>query len=953
MRYNKLVNALYSQYKAEDRVNRMVYSKTIDLMRQGFDTIRVDGSFDILTSESEGWTQLYHTINESVPCYVQLIVFSGASSYKGRQIKIEHKMDYKDLFKKAVDHLFQLYNGLSNDGSPIQSMVCTITPFGDNQGSTISYLANLIDSNKQYNCLLSLIASSGIDINPFLDAYKIFDPDSEQYRSMLDCGLEKIYKDNHREFTVDDIIPYVNIPISCRSISILCKILDIKLEVFTGLKKYIKGLKPISSYNTHGYHNLNVVVENGHCNKVITSKKITSSCIVDSFKEIPSNCCYIEYSDKGFINYYLTPIDDTYCIHKTYDETIYGVDDLLCIDDSRCLYRMICKEYKLVKPHPIINKVLKSSDVFIGMNVIEQLDSLKQYYRYDINSCYSSYSTSLYYKGFPNGLLYTNDCITDYTCFIVCSKVVFLDSIREKLEWLGIMLSTGSCITLLDYYKYRDLGITIEIDYVIDTDRWVDINMQEIMLEYGMKDCKSTRNSCIGWFLCGGISESLHRNIKIKNEAEYKMLIEDCTRNGLLFSRRDDILSVDIPKSEDHTEAMLNIHSYFMSYARWKLIDGLMLEESLGNRCVGYKTDMLIFCKESTLLKVDNKMGNWKLEHGDLNIQWYAKTRTVYSIKDNTSNLISNNKLPMIRYKSRCIEGPAGVGKSYEARTSTSISTVLCCPTWQLVNDSNCKIARTTESLFHLSKSYEDFLKLGIKMPLLIYVDECPLLSSSELEEMKKRAKNSIFCYIFDWCQKLGIKECVDYKWFIDQGCKIETIIRHDKCRVNREDGEWLDSLRGLPYKEIVERSLTKLTVIDSIDSIDYNCCSLDKFPHYISGSWKKIKRFNKQFESKMIPCVDLKVSCRGGKKERKKSMKSIDCESIWWNKSSMNDKCCLEDVVCKHTCIPDIGMTVDSCLGSTLMRPVLIDYKTLIRGDSLYIALTRTNLKNIYLIDL
>jgi hypothetical protein len=982
--YRESVAALFD-FEENNRINSYtIYNHNMTLLSEGYTMIDVQKAFAISNYAikiTPGWIELQNIINESVPCTVQLIVYDKANrAYMGSPINIQYAdPDFSLLFQKVIDNLFNTYRGIAYNDSTLQTsllkinkMLCYITPNGRNSKTDVYYVANNISTN----CVLAMLTKDGYDTQEFISKYMIYDPTSQAYSDHVANQLEQYCLDNSLDNTFDtqDIISQINVPMSSVSLKVLAKMLNIRIRIYSGLRKHMK-CQPIMTYNNHNQKTYDIIVENGHCYKVRDKYKVSDKQIVEDFNSIPNDAYYIDYDADGKVNYYLTenPLKPlTYIIHKTFDEAQYYLKDHMMLSDSKALFDIITKDYSITKPHDVISKILKSSELFIGCNV-RQLNPTQQYYKYDLNSCYSSYDTKPYYQGFPNGLLYTTPYISHSTAFVVIKSIISQDDyIMNTLRWLGINISEGMCLTIIDYDKLTNLGIHLELDYCIDTDRWIDIDIRDKMREYSMPISKQTINSAIGWFLCGGVDGYIHKNIKVSNESEIKCLIKDCEENNITYKIRPQMVSVDIPTDTYYSKALLNVHSYFLAYARWALIDGLLSEESHGNQCVGYKTDMLIFTNEQTTLQVDSKIGNWKLETKPLNDVWFLKKETTYEQIDYTSNLLSNNKLPMINSPYRMVDGSAGIGKSREARNDKAVSTTLTCPSWKLVNDSSsqeypCDIARTNEGLFYLTRDHH-FLKFNkTKFPYLIYVDECQTYSPFEIQEMIDRAPSSMFYFIFGSNQSLGIKEHVDRSWFIAHGTTIRDIVREPymKCRHTYEDGVYLDTLRGMIFDNIVDNILDN-PVINKIEG-DYDFSQHDhhteedQFPIFVSGCWDTIRKFNKSFESKVVPYIDIKHSTVNKRKTKKQGMISSSDPSIWWDKKGMEKSFYQDDKLITSNKAPDgktrlvnIGCTVDALLGSSCKRKLIIDFRSLSRGDALYIALTRCDsLSNIYLIDL
>jgi hypothetical protein len=981
--YEAMLDALYMREEELRAESYQVYSHNIELLKEGYTLIDVQHAFDITNPNHtipSGWIELQDIINESAPANIQIIVYDNQGrAYMGSPIYIQSKEDnFRVLFKKVIDNLFNTYRGIAHNDQEISmstlkitKMLCYITPIGRNKDINVYWVADSLKTN----CVIKMLNQDGYDTQEFLSKYKIYDHTSQAYSDHVLQSLKEYCELNKLDntYSIDDIIPQINVPMSCVSLKVLAKMLNLRIRIYTGLRKHM-STHPIMVYNNHNQKTYDIIVENGHCYKIKDKYKISGKHIVDDFYHIPNDAHYIDYQDDGKVNYYL--IEDplkplSFIIHKTYDESKYYLSDNMIVNDAKSLFKLIKQDYHLTKPHEVISKVLRSSELFIGCNV-RQLDSSKQYYKYDLNSCYSSYHTREYYQGFPNGVLYTTPLVSSKTAFVVIKSIISQDDyIIDTLRWLGITISAGLCLTIVDYNKLTNLGIDLELDYCIDTNEWVNIDIRDKMREYNMPINKQTINSAIGWFLCGGVDNHIHKNIKYFNESEVKCLIRDCENNNIQYKVNKDMVSVDIPVDTYHSEALLNIHSYFLAYARWALIDGLLSEESHGNQCVGFKTDMLIFTNPQTTLTIDNKIGNWKLEDKQLSDVWYLKKEITYIQEDHSLHLLANNKLPMIHNPYRVIDGSAGMGKSREARNDKSASTALTCPSWKLVNDSSseshpCSIARTNEGLFYLSRDYH-FLKLNkTKFPYLIYIDESQTYTSDELQEMMNRAPSSMFYFIFGSNQSLGIKKHVDRSWFIQQGMTIKDIVRDPSsiARHTYEDGLYLDQLRGQSYNNIVSNILSN-PVISIVDSYDFsqhdNHTKEEDFPIFISGNWDTIKKFNAKFNSKQIPYIDINHSIQNKHKVKRQGMTSQDDPSIWWHKKGMEKSYYQDDELItsnkapsQKTKLVNIGCTVDALLGSSCKRKLIIDYNSLSRGDALYIALTRCDtLSNIYLIDL
>jgi hypothetical protein len=814
-------------------------------------------------------------IINSIPCNVSItMVDNDQEEHRSSPIYVNE--EHRNTSAKDVAHVIRNMFDRYAMGRIVE-IFFVITPKATNQDFRITYVAQ----GKQMNCMIKLSQDKGIDCTSFLTKYPMYD--TQNVLPMDDFALNRLSEETNCQYNIYS------------AIARLCLNNEVDPHHIYGSQGKYERTKKV-----------NAILENGHCSLLRSRPKedVSQRIIYHSQEELDQAflewgiCIYPEYSKEGQLSYFYgyktLNVNEPLVIHKKYDERLYTLDNVNIVDDSQALFHLCLRDYNIIEDCQIITDCIKSSEVFLGCNLVKEYDSNTIHYAYDCIANYPSCVNYINYGGFPCGRkAMSSILVEDQTSHCIIKSVNCSSKLSTWLRRFNIVLVEGLCITYLDLLKYREMGIEIEVDYYIICDRWEVINLYQLMDKYKVgnhsteKERKIVRNSTIGKFISGGINGIISRTVKCMNNSEEKMIITDCEKLGWSYYREGNNMHIEIEK--ETKGAYMGVHSWFLSYAKWLVFDAIRLEESVGNTLVGYKTDMIMFEKECQLLKLGTKPGQWKVE-GVNEAFWQRKTIkndiVDYSLLSHHKQYTRSNGY--LIYDSlgvfdKCIKGNPGIGKSMEARTPNRAGVALTDPTWELVGDHNVDHATTNASYFHLTLSDEAFfIKKGKKvMPLICYIDEAHYYESKHLDMMRRRAPYTIFIYLYDNNQQLGIVECVTDQWFDDRNIIISEIKReaNKDYRHTYDYGCWLDKLRGMSHAEIAQeckKKYQKYITFDSSKTYDNE----EDWPKFVIDNHKKIKEINNMFRMNpnvtKIPCIAIdKTWCtiNGKKVQRRKKV--------------------------------------------------------------------------------
>ena len=155
------------------------------------------------------------------------------------------------------------------------------------------------------------------------------------------------------------------------------------------------------------------------------------------------------------------------------------------------------------------------------------------YFELDANKHYVSYEKNPQYIGFPTNNLFP----TKYTPHI---KFAFaaIKSITNAPKCYRILYNGKSIITYPTYNWLIESGATVEIDYVLLTDKFQDVSIVDFsnnqLHDDPNKDTKMKlfRNQLIGRTITGGMKEEKTVNLSFTNYIEKEQMIHECQKYG-------------------------------------------------------------------------------------------------------------------------------------------------------------------------------------------------------------------------------------------------------------------------------------------------------------------------------------------------------------------------------------------------------------------------------------
>jgi hypothetical protein len=593
----------------------------------------------------------------------------------------------------------------------------------------------------------------------------------------------------------------------------------------------------------------------------------------------------------------------------------------------------------------------------------------------DHNKNYMSYKRSEYYMGFPTNILVP--ITTDYKpvngnkiLFVICHDIDNPPSYFCHLY----EYSAGPITLPYPVYQYlQSQSIEISVDYYlmgqtqdIDIYEFADECKQNGWVNNDLVDLKKFTNSLAGRAISGGLSETMKMTVITSTDDELDQLIQECHSNNLRFSIQstdNGNMSITI-HYKNNNSGLFHFHSYILGYASIHIMK--KWHELEANQCkvLGFNTDAIIYKSDNNYITPTGiNVGEWKYENINTK-SYYAKLH----ISDNDLECYADYPSPdrpIIYSASQLridhntfINGPAGIGKSYEWITSPLYDQIYLTPTILLREaikngDVSFINTHTMHKYFQPQIANDDKIhnmRVRNRIPHLhkyIIIDEATMYSLEQWNIILRRSGKSILVVLGDFeqiCNEAsGIK--VSRKYFEDNNFEIQDIVRTPDMhsRHSYDDGLILDSLRGLSISEQVDKLINEnvntAVIEDAIRKITNNDHSF-----FISDTHNKLHNAN--LAAKVYCATNNILFPVREKKNKLITRIPVDSIDIWWGRKRMNDEMPLG---LKYE--PAFAITPDSVQGCTIDKPLYID-ANMYRQGAFYTAATRTRkLSDIYLV--
>jgi hypothetical protein len=320
--------------------------------------------------------------------------------------------------------------------------------------------------------------------------------------------------------------------------------------------------------------------------------------------------------------------------------------------DEQLISKIFREKYGLFRvKDQNIHEIVRSSEIFIGREMLKTPCADSTIHACDANRNYVSYRYNKYYRNFPTRDMYVarSDRVTPNTVFVNCTinsaPKSFLYLAKYKLG-TSIVIPRPVYDYLLDaagvedsikiHYTVEQIGPTLDIDIPAFGD--------ELRLKYGKSESemKLLCNSLIGRSIAGGVSETAKLTVTC-NEIEKNQLIAEAIEGDFTFSvvprggnncagslypatqtyenihelfdylPQDEakaaadaviagcnstpsyIVTVDYKKSAKSGSGLFYFHSYILGYALTAVAQQWDLLEASGAEICGYCVDCLVY----------------------------------------------------------------------------------------------------------------------------------------------------------------------------------------------------------------------------------------------------------------------------------------------------------------------------------------------------------------------
>lgn len=768
--------------------------------------------------------------------------------------------------------------------------------------------------------------------------------------------LKSIYK-KHPEL-IPGIREYV--PIDHDIIESIATRAKLCLKFYTPI-----GLKldvPWHSINDTAHRKIiNIKIENGHA--TIADKRIKVTNIEYHSADIPFKkpdepTIVDHFTIDKTCYYYIDLQNGIYTLHKTFRPSSFtnvpGDDTsseyTFCTSQQMIQAKQFKAEFNLTPIYdPIIRKIVKSAEHFIGRKALSQLDLSKNYVQFDSNGNYVSYETVPEYKGFPSNKLYPVKL--EYAnpanaAFYILSNIEGApESFNQLYEY-----SSGPITLPAPVYDYLiSEGSTIHVVFVLEAPHQ-EISIVDYVDRFHKRESageektphKKLRNSLIGRCITGGIKEFDRVVVEYDNTSEQDRLMLECQTHNIDYCDRGTFITAHLPKK---TSGIFHFHAYILGYASIKVMRKWMELEYSGRTVKAFCVDALVV--EGNDAPYNNYIiGDWKIEP--------IKSHYLDCIPKSDCDFPEREQVPIpilndlpIPTRKVVIAAP-GIGKSFRYLSQPYHDQIAAAPTHKLVNSQKTLFPNThTGHMLFQMLMEEDYMVTNLrnqsKIPrshAVTIIDEFTKYDQNEMDMILRRGANTTFILTGDFEQITTDNHnfgAVTLEYLQSNGFAVEYMARNpsdsEHHRHSFEYGTRLDNLRGRTPRQQKTMILNDptWTHIDDITGL------IDVDTKIIVGDHIRAGYFNELAKLQLtglFPVVTKAV--QGSPKEY--SLQPTNSPLIWWGRQKMTDKCPKDK---KYE--PFLAVTADCIQGETIESTLIIDIEHLDRAGTLYTAITRT----------
>lgn len=608
-------------------------------------------------------------------------------------------------------------------------------------------------------------------------------------------------------------------------------------------------------------------------------------------------------------------------------------------------------------------EVIRASEHLLGTQKFSKITN-KELYLCDINKAYPSFQTHPLYPRFKLPLGYynmgtLNMPVLDIVSLSGWSRISNVKLNHQLLTNIAY-LQEGCVYTHVRLYHLLTNNLasfTIDMTIVSQPEH-IDMPFNyETILNH---EEKRFNNAFIGNMIASNKENKKYYTSEDPQELE--QIIYDAKKDeNTLYATRISEKVVEISSKITEKKGLYNIHSYIIDYAQTIMIDGMLSQYD--KDIVAFHTDGFFTEKEPTIVS-SRTWGAFKVEKKRINFESKdtAPVHKPYTVP---------TYLPEITPYSRTLTiGPPGSGKSRQVFTNGLYSSILTCPTHHLKINHTSNMKTSTLPDRRLD-TYHKYFQLGCtyeRETIIyenIYIDECSMISKEVLAHLHEFAtKHRLNIHMIGDIDEDGIHQLPPVSTATCKATPLEwsdfasyNITRASGARrQNAEDCLFLDSLRTLPYYQILElvKNRVKTCSVDDVSAL-YTEDTLG-----VVSLHARAKVLNnivyKRDMTNNVPTIRLRSTMN-----RKKNgevcvangelltipRKEVQLSRIFMDRTSATQ-------TAPSGTMYELGYfnTCDAVQGMTHRGRLIIDTVGAHRENLLYTALTRaTDLDNVYLI--
>ena len=476
-------------------------------------------------------------------------------------------------------------------------------------------------------------------------------------------------------------------------------------------------------------------------------------------------------------------------------------------------YKKWKKTHNLRAPSDPYYEVIRSSEHLLGTQCFLK-NTGKELYLCDINKAYPSFQTHALYTRFKLPLGYYNmGVLKDMTTLEVVSLTgwsrVSNITLNHQLLTDIAYLQEGCVYTHVRLYHILVSNLasfTIDMTIVSQPEH---IEMPFLTDTILTDTEKRFNNAFIGNMIASNKENKKYYTSEDPRELE--QIVYDAKKDeNTLYATRISEKVVEVSSKITEKKGLYNVHSYIIDYAQTIMIDGMVSQYD--KDIVAFHTDGFFTEKEPTIVS-SRVWGAFKVERKRINFE-SKDTAPVHR------QVPIPTYLPEITPYSRTLTiGPPGSGKSRQVFTNGLYSSILTCPTHNLKNTHKDNMKTSTLPDRRL-ETYHKYFQLGCAYERdaiiyeNIYIDECSMISKEVLAQLHEFAtKHRLNIHMIGDIDEDGIHQLppvstptckatpLEWSDFVSYNITRATGQR----RQNEDDCLFLDSLRTLPYYQVLE----------------------------------------------------------------------------------------------------------------------------------------------------